>query len=364
MGKHRYLFVVQGEGRGHMTQAIALQHLLTAQGHEICAVMVGKSERREIPQFFYDKINAPIIPISSPNFVTDANNKSISLSKTILYNLKYFRRYWKNARKIHELVKKYQPDYIINFYEFLCGVYFLTYKPKNVKHICIGHQYLINHPDFSLPEDYSKREKFFYDLNTIITSFNAYKKLALSFRKMNDISEKKIFVVPPLLRKEVLETTPENEGHLLVYMVNAGYADEVIKWHKNYKDVVIHLFCDRKDIDDGTIFDETLTVHKLNDQKFLASMKTAKAYASTAGFESVCEAMYLGKPVMLIPPKGHFEQSCNALDAQITGGGIVYDSFDISKLLEYLPKHKNEHSATFKEWVNKAAHSFSYHLTS
>lgn len=39
-------------------------------------------------------------------------------------------------------------------------------------------------------------------------------------------------------------------------------------------------------------------------------MQGCSGYVTTAGFESVCEAMYLGKPVMMIPT--HVEQEINA----------------------------------------------------
>ena len=38
--------------------------------------------------------------------------------------------------------------------------------------------------------------------------------------------------------------------------------------------------------------DDTLSFHQLDDVKFLRYMAGCKAYATTAGFESVCEAMY------------------------------------------------------------------------
>ena len=56
-------------------------------------------------------------------------------------------------------------------------------------------------------------------------------------------------------------------------------------------------------------------------------MAGCKAYASTAGFESICEAMYLGKPVLMVP--AHIEQDCNAYDAMKAGAGIIGDSFDL-----------------------------------
>ena len=37
----RYVFIVQGEGRGHLTQAISMERLLRESGHEVAAVLVG-----------------------------------------------------------------------------------------------------------------------------------------------------------------------------------------------------------------------------------------------------------------------------------------------------------------------------------
>lgn len=45
------LFIVQGEGRGHLTQAISLEKLLRDNGHEVVEILVGKSETRRLPAF-------------------------------------------------------------------------------------------------------------------------------------------------------------------------------------------------------------------------------------------------------------------------------------------------------------------------
>ena len=36
----KVLFIVQGEGRGHLTQAIAMERLLRRNGHEVAEVLV------------------------------------------------------------------------------------------------------------------------------------------------------------------------------------------------------------------------------------------------------------------------------------------------------------------------------------
>lgn len=67
-------------------------------------------------------------------------------------------------------------------------------------------------------------------LNNTLCSIGATKTLALSFYPLKDFYRERMAVVPPLLREEVLQTTPEDKGYILGYMLNPGYADEVKEW--------------------------------------------------------------------------------------------------------------------------------------
>jgi len=49
----KVVFIVQGEGRGHLTQAISPGQILRNARHCVAAVLVGKAEGREIPAFLY-----------------------------------------------------------------------------------------------------------------------------------------------------------------------------------------------------------------------------------------------------------------------------------------------------------------------
>lgn len=97
-------------------------------------------------------------------------------------------------------------------------------------------------------------------------------------------------------------------------------------------------------------FDENLIFHRIDDDKFLRMMAGCKAFATTAGFESVCEALYMGKPCMMIP--AHVEQECNAMDAEREMVGVASDSFDLSKLTAFL--HGYEEDVEFRMWENLA----------
>lgn len=48
----KFLFIVQGEGRGHLTQAITLEEMLLRNGHEVVEVLVGvRGEKRCVSKF-------------------------------------------------------------------------------------------------------------------------------------------------------------------------------------------------------------------------------------------------------------------------------------------------------------------------
>ena len=64
--------------------------------------------------------------------------------------------------------------------------------------------------------------------------------------------------------------------------------------------------------------------------------------------------MFLGKPILMVPVKGQYEQRCNALDAEMAGAGMASDTFDLSVLEEYMrrPADSLERKSTFKCWQN------------
>ena len=348
----KFLFVVQGEGRGHLTQAISLREILEEAGHEIVAIMVGLPTNRTIPSFFFDEISCPIISFENPSLTYSSNKENLSVSKTIWKGISGIGRFSKSIRKIDEIVQTYQPDAIINFYDLLTGIYNFFYRPT-IPMICVGHQYLLLKKDFIFPKN-SAIDKFFLNLNTQITALRATKKLALSFNKRENDEENKITVVPPLLRSAIKKmfSQKSDEPFILVYMTIPAMADRLIKWHQQNPKTVIHCFCDRIQAEDEFKCEANLTFHKINGQKFLDKMQQCAGLVTTAGFESVSEAMYLGKPVMMIPVKNHFEQACNALDGSFAGAGIEGKVFNLTQFIDYLPKYKNI-SSIFNEWQNQ-----------
>lgn len=351
----KYLFIIQGEGRGHLTQAIALAEMLQKNNHQVVGALIGTSDGEKIPAFFTEKFSSKSIAFASPCLVYCKKTKALDIRKTFTNGIFKLNTYISSLRKINTTINQLNPDVIINFYDVLGGIHQFLFRPK-VPMICIAHQYLLLNPDFQHPKNHWF-DKFLVNTNTKITALGAIKKLALSFTPFSNYEPQKIYTIPPLLRSEITQIAPSTENYILVYMTQHSLADELIKWHAKNPKVVLHCFWDKPQNTEVYKYSRNLHFHRINGQKFLEMMQNCKGLVTTAGFESVCEAMYLGKPTMMIPVPKHYEQACNALDAKRAGAGISGTKFDLTAFLDYIPHHRDTHSE-FQTWHSRSSFIF------
>ena len=353
MKNKKFVFAVQGEGRGHLTQALTLSKSFQEDGHTVCCVILGRDPHKEVPDFFMNKINAPVIQVESPRFSMNASGTSLNLKKTVLTTFGRWNIYKQSLARIKEVVDHYNPDIVVNFFEPLISLYVLNYTRK-FKIISIAHQYIYLHKKFRFPHGFPVQATLL-KWYTRFTSLGSDKILALSMYELPDSQKSKLMITPPALRKELFHKKSEEGGFILIYVMSSGFMKDIMNWHKKNPDTRLICFTDNRDVKErykGLYkVDETLSFHSLDDEKFLDLMSTCSALVSTAGFESVCEAIYLGKPVMLVPIKGHFEQYCNAKDAERIGAGIYADKFDLDILNKKLliPQATTKH---YVDWVN------------
>lgn len=345
----KFLFVIQGEGRGHFTQALVVREMLCNRGDQVLGVLVGKSKSRSLPAFFTDKIQSPVFTFKSPNFLPSPQNKRPGLVKSVLSNVRDIPAFFESMRMIRQKIDETQPDVVINFYELLTGLTYL-FMPPGIPQVCIGHQYMFLHKDFRFPEKVSRTELFWLRFFTRLTATGAIKKLALSFYPFPGDEEKRICVVPPLIRKEVRECIPSRGNYILGYMLNNGYVTEVDEWHRRNPGACLHFFWDKKDVPPVYEKSDGFTLHQIDDELFIKYMGGCEAYSTTAGFESVCEALYLQKPVLMVPV--HVEQECNAYDAMKAGAGTVSETFDLDKLFQSIPDYRPK--PDFQHWADQA----------
>lgn len=156
--------------------------MLRNGGHEVVEVLVGQSKSRQLPGFFNRQIQAPVKHFNSPNFLPSSTNKQANLGRSFIYNLLKTPEYIKSILFLNKQTQLSNADLVINFYELLCGLTYLFFRPS-VPQICIGHQYLFLHHSFKFP-DKKKFSQSLLRLFTRLTCLRAKEKLALSFHTM------------------------------------------------------------------------------------------------------------------------------------------------------------------------------------
>ena len=330
-----------------MSQALTLKEKLESRGHEISSVFVGAKNKEDLPSFFTSAFSCPIEIINSPGFKIDKEGQGISISKSLLSSFLNSPRYLGSVKKIRKVVKESRPDALISFYEPLVGLYLRLHRDKRPSFF-IGHQYFMNHPAFNSYFKSPLIKKTF----EIYNNFTAPKKgikLALSFSEELDYPEKNLFVCPPLIRKAV-KTSGQDGNFYLLYLLNHGYSEKIISWSRNNPGIKIEAFR-RQPEKEEEVISEDLSFHNLSGEKFLNFLKNCQAYISTAGFDSIAEAAYLGKKIMMVPTKNHFEQEYNAIDAERVKIALKAKDFDLS-LINSCSQEKFTGLTKYRHWYD------------
>jgi uncharacterized protein (TIGR00661 family) len=278
------------------------------------------------------------------------DSKAVSNTATLLGVLGNLPKYFGLVRQLHEVVERAQPDVIINFFEPIAAFYALT-RGKRPPVVAIGHQFMFQHPGYvKTPE--LRMQLLSMRIYTWLLGARAT-KLALSLYEAPDLPSKRIIVGPPILRKQLFSLNSNPNGDFtLVYLLNHGYAEQITKWSDANPKAKLHCFYDKPGAPAEFQHSPSLTFHKLDGEKFLKLMAECRNVVCTAGFESVSEAAWLGKPLFLVPVENHVEQQVNAIDAQQFGLGVAETSFKLDRLAELPPSLPTE---KFRAWMNCAS---------
>ncbi len=351
----RITFALQGEGRGHMTQALALAHHLRAAGHSVDQVWVGLGPGWSIPEFFVRGIGAPITTFRAPTHSLTSDRTRVNAGATFRDALFGLPAFLGAARARKRLITAANTDVVVGFYDAVGGI--ARMLGHSVPNVAIGHHYVLFHPDApQLP--LSGAAKAGLRWLTRVTAHRATEVLALSFADLDgngvgvDPASRHPTIVPPILRPEVSELLTRDDGHLLAYAVTPGVGEQVVAWQKTRPEVVVHIYLAGGTAAISAEIGAGCHVHALDDKAFLAHMASCRAYAGSAGFESLCEAYYLGKPTLAVPTAGQVEQQLNAADGERTGVVRKGSWSDLNVFWDGATAPDSGQVAAFRTWVD------------
>lgn len=348
----RTLFIVQGAGRGHLSQSVALKEYLEGAGHSVEAVFAGSSSSLPLPDYYKAVFGDKLKQFSSPWFLRTPNKKGIYIFRTILFNLTRVLVYLKEVKRIRREIVRVGPDVVINFYDVV-GALALRKLPSGIRRIGIGHHFFLHLDGYRC-----RKGNFFHKallkLHTRVVMKSCDRVLALSFRELpgSDL----ITVVPPLVRRQFREARYERGFDYLVYLLKEGFVVDLIRLAREAPDLVFDVF---SDLPLHTRVPEGIRLHPMNDRAFQQKMLSCRGVISTSGFDTVAEAACLGAPLAVIPVENHFEQECNSLDVERSGVGIILKDFT----KESLEEMKGIDQEKFRHWVDQAGIQILKHIS-
>ncbi|ALI99163.1 glycosyltransferase family protein [Rufibacter tibetensis] len=123
----------------------------------------------------------------------------------------------------------------------------------------------------------------------------------------------------PVIRSQVREIQPTNQGHYTVYL--PAYADELLlKKLSKFPDVNWEVFSKHNQT---PLRQGNIEIKPINNEAFIQSMASSTGVLCGAGFETPAEALYLQKKLLVVPMKRQYEQHCNATALASMGVPVV-----------------------------------------
>jgi uncharacterized protein (TIGR00661 family) len=301
----KIFYAIQATGNGHISRAMQLLPYLNRYG-KVDVFLSGANSQ---------------LPANLP---VKYRSKGLSL----FYNQGGGLNYRKIAQQtnIGRIIKEVKAlpvenyDVVINDFECITA---LACRFKKVASVNFGHQASFQSPLVPRP---AKKEWMGEFLLKNYAQASQY--IGLHFKQYDD------FIFEPVIKKEILEATPTNKGHITVYL--SAYSDAVLlKQFSKLKSFKFQVFS--KQVQQVTIQDN-VTFLPVQQQLFNESMITAQAVITGAGFETPAEVLQLQKKLMVIPIKGQYEQYCNAAALETFGVPV-------------LQKIDNDFPLRFMEWL-------------
>lgn len=312
------IFFIQGEGRGHCTQAIALKQVFDQIGIEVIGVYIGKNHMQRNHDWVLKELNVPIQGnYYSPNFVYHDNK--IDLIRTGIKAIKNLTEIKKSMEYIKNLIRLHKPDFVVNFYEPLVGV---SLKKLNTTLYTIGHQFMIDHPNY--PKQLPIQRNLISLFNKIVAG-NSKSVLALSYYP--DHNHKNTLVSPPLLRSNILNATPYIvTNKVTAYVVNSYLVYDLMYQAEANIDKNFIVYNENK-----VSKSENFECKKVGPS-FVDDLLNSEYVICSGGFETICEAIYLNKTILAVPIDNHAEQILNTIDAKNKLLIFTNNNYDTSEL--------------------------------
>ena len=275
----KIFYAVQATGNGHIARAIELLPYLKQYGNVDVFLSGSNSDL---------KVDLSVVYRSKGLSLLYHKNGGLDYLR-MLKELSVVNAY-RDAKALP--VEKY--DLVINDFESITAA---ACRMKKIASVNFGHQASFQSNNVPRPLKKDTVGELILKKFATATSY-----VGLHFEEYDD------FIFNPIIKKDILNAYPKNEGYITVYL--SHYADEIISTQL-FKIPGIRFEVFSKKVKKQTV-EKNITFIPINNSAFNESMINSAGIITGAGFETPAEALYLGKKLLCLPIKGQYEQMCNA----------------------------------------------------
>src|ERR1700689_211496 len=308
------LYGVNGEGAGHSTRAKEVLSHLVARGHSVHVASFDRGLQNLKSDFDATEIYG---------FRFAYLNNRVRYKRTIAKNLITAPQAARSLSRLKDLVDEWKIDLVITDFEPLtCHI---GHK-KKLPVISIDNQHCLTNAEVSYPKQY-RRDAAAAKLVTRLMTPHAKAYLVISFFTA-PVRKRNTSLFPPLLRQEILQATPTQGDHVLVYVTSPAPALAKLLSSVRCRFIAYGF---------GREGQASNILHKKPSlDGFFATLTPARAIVANSGFSLVSEALHLGKPYLAVPVSHQFEQIFNAYWLEKSGYGAYWEQLNKERVEAFL----------------------------
>jgi len=286
----RILYGVMGDARGHVNRARIL-----AQGmpqHEFLFVGAGRVH----------DLRADGYPVEAvPMATTFYRDNRVDLTRTVANALRVFGAKNSVVRRIAQVIDAYDPHLILSDYEFFTPRAAIS---RGRPCISLDHQHVLTHCQYKTPAgQVLSRAMTCFAVRYLYSKASGF--LVVSFFPLAVKDPKTTVLMPPLIRDAVLQHSPREGDHALVYQTSPTFSRLFPVLQQLKTRFIVYGFGDRP-------ASKNILFKGPSDHGFLEDLASARYAITNGGHNVISEALYLGKPVFSFPIANAYEQFVNS----------------------------------------------------
>ena len=340
----RILYGVVGEGMGHATRSKTSLEYLVSQGHHVKVVVSNRAYK------FLDKAFTSSLPrtadaregqgaidvIEITGLIMHYVEGAFDEARSVLTNvLRVPGMLAENVGAYYQDVVRWKPQAVISDFDSFA---YLFGKVHGLPIISIDNQQIMQRcdiPDAAKDEDLTSFRTTKAFVKAKLPRCDKYVITSFFYPEIREKYRDKTVLVPPILRKSILDAKPipvAEAQHYLVYQTSTSDSSLV---------PTLNSIEGQKFIVYGLNRDETIgncTLKSFSEDGFVHDLATSRGVLSNGGYSLLGEAVSLHRPVFSVPVRNQYEQLLNAWYLRDLGYGMFEQRIEAAPLRSFVER--------------------------